>query len=106
MTAKPTMSTYSWSPPLEEVATLIVSGRRWVTFFDGLSPFIPVTRTTTVYWPGGTVPVLMVSVDDAPLPFAGVTLLGLKVIAPRPDGSARGGLVESTDRETAPPNAL
>src|SRR3990170_5599903 len=103
MTAKPLRSTYCWLPPAEAVATSRRIGSRWVTWRPGESPFMPVARMTRSYWPGATVPELIVSVDAVPLEL-GLTLLGENVTAPSPIGRGSPGSASSDNVTPAPPN--
>src|SRR3970040_429862 len=100
MTAKPLRSTYCWLPPAAAGATSRRIGSRCVTWRPGESSFMPVARITRSYWPGATVPELIVSVDAVPLEL-GLTLLGENVTAPSPIGRVSPG---SASRDTEKPD--
>ena len=103
ITAKPVMSTYSVLELEVPVATDSTIGSRWVTFRFGESPFMPVARTTIRYWPGASVPALIVSETFVPEPDPGATDVDENEMAPIPVGIVLSGIA-STERATFEPN--
>src|SRR5215213_2536078 len=75
----------------------------FVTWRLGASPYMPVARTTSLYWPAARVPELIVNVVFVPDPDAGETALDDQPIEPIPVGSVSPGSA-STDRLTGAPN--